>query len=147
MSLINELREKSITARKGSDTVAKNLLVTLYAECVRVGKDKRNGETTDDECLSVIKKFLENAKATAELLEYKVPAASSFIHEVSILSDLLPKQLTIDELEQAISQIIADKALSDLKGLGQVMASLKATYGSTYDGKAASEITKRLLSQ
>src|SRR5271157_3441607 len=102
MTLIEKLRENMITARKGSDTVTKNLMVTLYSECIRVGKDKRNGETTDDECLGVIKKFYENAKETATLLEYKVPAASNSIIEMNILSELMPKQLTDTELKVEI---------------------------------------------
>jgi len=145
MTLIETLRENMITARKGTDTVAKNLLVTLYAECVRVGKDKRNGETTDEECLAVIKKFYDNAKETATLLEFKVPAASNFISEMSILSDLLPKQLSDAELATEIKNIISDNGLVGAKSLGTIMAKLKAKFNGSYDGKKASEIAKGLL--
>ena len=54
--LIEKLRQDMIAARKGSDTVTKSLLVTLYSEAQMVGKNRRNGDTTDDECIAVIKK-------------------------------------------------------------------------------------------
>jgi uncharacterized protein len=147
MTLINELREKSIEARKGTDQVAKSLMVTLYAECLSVGKNKRNGETTDDECISVIKKFKDNASETVKILADRgLPGGDSAI-EVETLIGLLPKQLSNEELSDAIKGIISEKGLTDLKGLGQIMGALKATYGNTYDGKAASEIAKTLLSK
>ena len=56
--LIEKLRQDMIAARKGSDTVTKSLMVTLYSEAAMVGKNKRNGDTTDDEAVAVIKKLL-----------------------------------------------------------------------------------------
>ena len=40
--LIEKLRQDMIAARKGSDTVTKSLLVTLYSEAQMVGKNRRN---------------------------------------------------------------------------------------------------------
>lgn len=61
-NMIGKIRDDMITARKGDDPVAKSLLVTLYSEASRVGKDKRNGDPTDEEVVAVVKKFAANAE-------------------------------------------------------------------------------------
>ena len=67
--LIQQLFVDMIAARKGSDPTAKSLLVTLYSEAARVGKDRRNGDTTDEEVLATVKKFAANVEETIRNLE------------------------------------------------------------------------------
>ena len=62
--MMQKLFTDMIAARKGDNAVAKSLLVTLYSEAARVGKDRRNGDTTDEEVIAVVKKFAANAEET-----------------------------------------------------------------------------------
>ncbi len=144
MSKIELIRNKMIESRKAKDEIAKSLFITLYSEASKVGKDKRNGDPTDDECMSVIKKFIDNARETVKILECKVPQSNQFLREIDLLSDLLPAQLSKEELTYIIKKIVTDHTL-DKKGMGKVMAELKANYNGQYDGKMASEICKELL--
>lgn len=143
--LIEQIREDMIRARKGEDQVAKNLLVTLYSEATRVGKDKRNGATTDDECLSVIRKFSANADETRRLLDARGQSTLVQSRELAMLSGYLPQQMTEDELVTAVEQIVSDLGLGGAKAMGQVMAALKQTYSGRYDGKMASQVVKTVL--
>jgi uncharacterized protein len=143
--LVNQIRSDMMSARKTDDAVAKSLLVTLYAETVRVGKDKRNGETTDDEAVTMIKKFATNCEETQRLLEARGQSATVQRRELEILRAYLPEQLSRDELEQSIHTIVAELPEKSAKVMGKVMAELKARHGSTYDGKLASELVKEAL--
>jgi uncharacterized protein len=143
--LINQIRSDMITARKGGDSVAKSLLITLYAETVRVGKDKRNGETTDDESVSMVKKFITNCEETLSLLEARGQNGDQQRRELEILHTYLPKQLSREELAHAIAVILAELPEKNARAMGQVMAQLKARHGATYDGKLASELVKTAL--
>ena len=143
--LIEKIREDMMSARKADDAVAKSLLVTLYAETMRVGKDKRNGDTTDDEAAIMIKKFATNCEETQRLLEARGQSATVQRRELEILRAYLPEQLSRDELEQSIHTIVAELPEASAKVMGKVMAELKARHGSTYDGKLASELVKAAL--
>lgn len=143
--LIDQIRDDMFTARKGTDTVAKNLLVTLYSEAQRVGKDKRNGVSTDEECVAVIRKFLANAEETVRLLHARGQSSVAQTHEVHILTTYLPTQLTEAELAQIVQNIVAELNLSGAKVMGTVMAELKARHAGAYDGKLASQVVKTVL--
>lgn len=143
--LIKQIYNDMVTARKGSDPVAKSLLVTLYSESSMVGKNKRNGDPTDEETIGVAKKFVANAEETIRLLSERNQDTSIQKKELEILQTYLPKQLTKVELESAIADIISMQSDTGPKIMGKVMSELKARYGAAYDGKLASELVKVAL--
>ena len=60
MSMLEQIKGAMFSARKArTDKVLSDLLTTLYSEAAMVGKTKRNGESTDEEVLAVVKKFKE----------------------------------------------------------------------------------------
>ena len=67
--LLGELRKMMMKAKLEKDTVKGNLLSTLVAEAVMVGKNDGNRETTDAETIAMIKKFLKNVNETLALME------------------------------------------------------------------------------
>lgn len=62
--------------------------------------------------------------------------------ERAILERFVPAMLDADRLEAVVRELIAGGAAN----LGAVMAALRAQHAGQYDGKLASEITRRLLS-
>jgi len=142
--LINKIHKDMIASKQTSDSVAKNLLVTLYAESAKVGKDKRNGTTTDDEVIAMVKKFIANATETARYLRERNQEDTVLQREIQILTEYLPSQLDKDSLEIIIKSFLTENNLSGVKAVGPTMAYLKNTYSGQYDGKMASEIIKSL---
>lgn len=143
--LIDQIREDMIAARRGTDTVAKSLLVTLFSEVSMIGKNKRNGATTDDEAVAVIRKFLANSEETARLLQARGKDVSEQMREQEILKAYLPTQMTEAQLTQAVTQIVSDLNVSGAKAMGAIMAELKARHSGAYDGKLASQLVKQIL--
>lgn len=95
--LLGELRKMMMKAKLEKDTVKGNLLSTLVAEAVMVGKNDGNRETTDAETVAMIKKFLKNVNETLTLMEEVGKDKTQVLREKEILESLLPKQL--DEAE------------------------------------------------
>jgi uncharacterized protein YqeY len=143
--LIERIRADMMEARKGSDAVAKSLLVTLYSEAQRVGKDKRNGATTDEEVMGVIRKFAANAEETQRLLQARGQNTINQTRELELLITYLPTQMTQEGLESAVRSIVSELGLSGAKAMGAVMAELKTRHAGTYDGKLASQVVKSIL--
>jgi len=142
--LIEKIKEDLIIARK-NNSPSKSILNVFFAEASRIGKDKRNGLSTDDEVIVVGKKIVANASETAKILADRGLDNSVYLTEIEAVSSYLPKQLSTEELTSAISEIAKDLSISGPKAMGAIMAKLKATYGNTYDGKVASEIVKTFL--
>jgi len=65
--------------------------------------------------------------------------------EIAILKPYLPAMLEGAELEAAIRAAIAQAGASTKKDMGLVMKALQAAHGSSYDGKAASQLVQSLL--
>ena len=143
--LIEKIREDMIRARQGDDQVAKSLLVTLFAEASRVGKDKRNGATTDEEVISVVRKFSANAEETRKLLEARGQNALAQSRELALLAAYMPQQMSESELEAVVRDMVTTQNLSGAKAMGAVMAALKEAHAGKYDGKMASMVVKRVL--
>lgn len=152
MSLMNKLRADNLKARKEKDTVAANLLTTLVSEATMVGKNNGNRETTDEEALRVVKKFLDNAKETRELLlkngaiENRVTCDWQPIDqvnlEIKLLESYMPKQMTEDEIRSEINFV---NSTSPGTTLGEVMKHFKANFSGQYDGKLVSQIAKEVF--
>lgn len=143
--IIEKIREDMNSARKGSDSVAKNLLITLFSEITMVGKNLRNGPTTDEESISTIKKFAANVEETISLLKARSQDSTAQEHELEILITYLPQQMTRDAMIAAVSSIASTLNVSGPKAMGPIMAALKTQFVGKYDGKMASSIVKEIL--
>jgi len=144
--LINQIKSDALEARKARRTDTATLLTTLYSEASMVGKNLENRESTDQEVLQVIEKFVKNANEVKNILLKNNKDVSGVDNEIKVLSKYLPKKMSREELENVVRDII--EALKDINSevqMGKVMSVLKNSYGGTYDGKMASEIVKKEL--
>ena len=144
--LINQIKSDALIARKARQTNTATLLTTRYSEASIVGKNAGNRESTDQEVLQVIEKFIKGANEVRNILLKNNKNASHVDNEIKVLSKYLPQKMSYNELENVVRDII--EALKDINSevqIGKVMSVLKNSYGGTYDGKMASEIIKKEL--
>jgi uncharacterized protein YqeY len=145
--MIQELKKIMMKAKLEKDLLKSNLLSTLVAEAVMVGKNDGNRETTEAETLNIIKKFLKNVNENIKMLDELGKDKSDVLKEKEILESLLPKQLSPESLEKVVDEIVAKLPEKSAKMMGAVMAELKKTHDGQFDGKMASEIVKKCLSK
>lgn len=125
MNLQKKIKEDLITAMKNKDENVKTLLRVVIGEINRIGKI-----ISDEDIIRIIKKMKENA---VEL---------NNINEVEILDLYLPVMLSNIQLEILIKGLINKYEFGGMKDMGKMMKMLKDKYGSTYDGRLASQIVK-----
>jgi uncharacterized protein len=145
MSILQQIRADKLAARKSGDSLRSGLLITLDSEASKVGKDKENRESTDEEVVQVIRKFLKGLEETSEALKKTGRSTEQQDSEKAILMGYLPKQLSTEELSAVIATLVAQLPEKKPDQLGKIMASLKAQYPGLYDGKSASELIKKAL--
>lgn len=138
MATFAELKSQQITARKAGNAAAIPILTTLVGDLQANAKLVDGEKTvTDDEVMAMIRKFLKGAKETLT----HDPDNGQIAFEKDLLEGLLPQQMTVEEIEDAVKQIIADGADT----MGVVMGQLKIRHGGLYDGKTASQVVKAAL--
>jgi uncharacterized protein YqeY len=132
--LIEKIRHDMQEAKKNKEVLKANLLSTLYAEIFTLSKSGK--ELTEDDEIRVIKKFIKNIDETLAL-EISEEQKTRFNSEKEILESYLPKQLSSEETEK-----IVDEMLSQGKVMKDIMAYFKENYTGRYDGRTVSEIVK-----
>ncbi len=146
MSLKAKLLEDMKTAMKEKDTIRKNTVQMVRAAILQTEKDQK--VTLDDEgILDVISK--EAKKRKSVLPEYEKSGRQDLIdnlnRELEILFNYLPQQLSEQELDEIVRQVIQDVGASSMKEMGKVMAAIMPKVKGRADGKAINVLVKKYL--
>jgi uncharacterized protein YqeY len=71
--------------------------------------------------------------------------ADKELREIAILEDFLPAEVPQAELEQAISELIAENELSGPAAMGQLMKLMMARYAGQVDGGRINQLVRAAL--
>ena len=140
--LLEDLKE----AMKDKNLVRKNTIQMIRAAILQVEKDKQI-ELTEEQVVEIIAK--EAKKRKDDQADFESSGREDLINqnkeEIAILSEYLPKQLTVEEIEVVVKKVIEETGATSIKEMGSVMKKAKEQIGAAADGKAVSDVVKRLL--
>lgn len=142
--LLAKIQAASLAARKAKETEKAALLTTLYAEAARIGKDAGNRETTDEEVVKVVRKFVKGVDETLALVTHPDARARS-MREKEVLEPFLPHMVVGAELAAAVDDIVGALADRTPRQMGAVMKTLRERFAGAYDGNEASSLVKARL--
>lgn len=106
------------------------------------------GDTiTDEKCIQLIQKLVKQGEDSASIYkeQNRADLYDAEMAQVEVLRVFLPKQLTEEELTEALKTIIAEVRASSMKDLGKVMGTATKQLAGKADGKAISAKVKELL--
>ena len=66
--------------------------------------------------------------------------------EIEVIQRFLPKQLSAEEMQGAIEEVIDELAAGSIKDMGRVMSTLRERYGGRMEFAKASTVVKQQLS-
>ena len=139
------LEDMKISMRE-KNVIRKNVIQMVRAAILQVEKDKQI-ELNDEQIVEIIAK--ESKKRKDSLPDYEKSGREDLINqvkeEIEILAEYLPKQLTKEEIERRVEEIIEKTGASTMKDMGIVMKEAKAKIGPAADGKTINEIVKQKL--
>ena len=147
MTLKERLADDLKSAMKEKNTIRKNVVQMVRAAVLQFEKD--NKVTLDDNgVLEVIAKQLKQRKDS--LPDYEKSGRDDLIAdqnaEMDVLMEYLPKQLTAEELQVIVKEIIEEIGAESIKDMGKVMGEAKKRTVGRADGRMINEIAKTLLS-
>ena len=104
-------------------------------------------ELSDEEAMSVIRKSVKQRQDSIE--QYSNAGRNELADkeraEMEILKSYLPAEMSEEELENGLREIVAATGAQSKKDLGKVMKEATARYKGRADGKKIQEIVSRLL--
>ncbi len=104
-------------------------------------------ELSEDEEMKILTKAAKQRKESAEIFQEqgRPELSEKELKELEVISRYLPSQLSEDELEAEIKNIIAQLGASGPKDMGKVMGVASKTLAGKADGKAIATKVKALL--
>lgn len=144
--LKEKLLEDLKNCMKDKNVVRKNVIQMVRAAILQVEKD--NGITLDDnQIIDIIAK--ESKKRKDSLVDYEKSGREDLINElkeeINILAEYLPKQLSMEEVEKIVKEVIEAEGATSMKDMGKVMKAAKEKIGAASDGRTINEVVKKLL--
>jgi len=107
----------------------------------------RTDKLSEAETLATLQRMLKQRREAAAVYAKagRADLARQETLEIAVIEEFLPKQMSAEEVERAITGIIKDVGASSPRDLGKVMAALKERYAGQMDFGQASGQVKALL--
>ena len=144
--LKEKLLEDLKNCMKEKNVVRKNVIQMVRAAILQVEKDKQI-TLDDNQIIDIIAK--ESKKRKDALGDYEKSGREDLINEIKeeieILAEYLPKQLSLEEVETIVKDVINEIGATSMKDMGKVMKAAKEKIGAASDGKTINEVVKKCL--
>lgn len=148
MTLFDQISEDIKAAMKARDKVRLETLRNIKKVFIEAKTAPgANDELDDAAALKIIQKLAKQGRETAQTYidNSRQDLADEELAQVAVMEEYLPKQLSPEEIEKAVKDIIAQTGATSMKDMGKVMGMAGKLLAGKADGKAISTIVKRLL--
>ena len=147
MSLEQQLSADIATAMKAKDAARLTPLRMLKAALMNKSVEKNRALEAGEE-LQVVSTLVKQRRDSIEQFTNggRTDLADKERAEIVVLETYLPPSVSVEEIDQAVAQAIAETGAAGPKDMGKVMkAVMAALTGKTVDGKTVSERVRARL--
>jgi uncharacterized protein YqeY len=148
MTLEQQIQEDIKAAMKAQDAVAMAAVRAVKNE-ILLFKTAEGGskEVTDADVLKMIQKLIKQRKETAQVYvdNGRQELADNELAEAAVMERYLPKQLSPEELEAQVREIVAEVGATSIRDMGKVMGVASKRLAGVADGRAIAAAVKALL--
>ena len=102
---------------------------------------------SDDEILAILTKMVKQREESAAVYEKgcRLDLAEQERAEVAVIKEFLPRQMSEEEIAEAVKGVVAELDASGLKDMGKCMAALKERHAGAMDFSKAGAAMKKAL--
>lgn len=149
MTLFDQISEDIKSAMKARDKVALEALRNIKKVFLEAKTAPGANDTLEDaDALKILQKLAKQGKESAQTFidNNRQELADEELAQVAVIERYLPKALSSEEIENTVKNIIAETGAQGMKDMGRIMGLASKQMAGRADGRAISEIVKRLLS-
>ena len=148
MNLFDQVSNDIKSAMLAKDKVRLEALRGIKKEFLEAKTAKgADGELTDDMAMKILAKMVKQSKESAQIYteQNRPDLAEPELAEAAVIETYLPKQMTEEELTEALKAIIAQVGATTPQEMGKVMGVATKQLAGRADGRAISAKVKELL--
>jgi uncharacterized protein len=144
--LTEQIRAELTAAMKARDAERLSTLRMLQSS-FKYQQIESGHELSDEEAMTVIRKAVKQRLDSIEQYTKgnRPELAEKERREMELLKTWLPPELTDEEIETGVREIVTSTGAQSKKDMGKVMKEASAKYKGRVDGKKLQEIVSRLL--
>jgi len=149
MNFQDQLNSKLKSAMREKNKVALESLRAIKSAILLLQTQSGAKETPDDnEITKLLQKLVKQRKESASIYreQGRVDLAEPEEAQIEIISQFLPEQLSAEEVEKVIDEVIQLVGATTMKDMGKVMGMANKKMAGKADGKIIAEIVKKRLS-
>ncbi|MBN8669154.1 MAG: GatB/YqeY domain-containing protein [Chitinophagales bacterium] len=149
MSLEQKVMEEMKGAMRAKDEAALRTLRAIKA-AILIEKTSGSGtEMTEADETKMLQKMAKQRRDSLDIFvqQNREDLAAKEREELAIIERFLPAQMSAEELQQVLKEIIAQVGASSPADMGKVMGVATKQLAGKADGKLVSETVKQLLAQ
>lgn len=145
LTIMTALKE----AMKAKDQVALAALRAVKSELLLVKTAAGSETISEDEEVKLLQKLVKQRKDSARIFdEQSRPDLSEpELAQAAVLEKFLPAQLSEEEINKVVSEIIVKTGAAGMKDMGKVMGLASELLAGKADGRAISTAVKAQLTQ
>lgn len=148
MALFEQISNDIKEAMKARDKVRLDTLRNIKKVFIEAKTAPGANDTLEDaDALKILTKLAKQGKEAAATFvsQNRQDLADEELAQVKVIEGYLPKQMSEEEIEQAVKEIIAQTGASSMKDMGKVMGMASKQLAGKADGRIISGIVKKLL--
>lgn len=148
MDLFEKVSEDIKNAMKAKDRVALETLRNVKKVFLEAKTAPGANDTlTDETATKLIAKLVKQGRDAADIYvqQGRLDLAEAELAQVKVMENYLPKQLSAEELEAVLKEIIAQVGAAGPKDMGKVMGVASKQLSGKAEGRAISAKVKELL--
>ena len=148
MSLLNSLNDELKEAMRAKDSLKLEALRAIKS-AVLLAKTATAGDVdlTEEEEIKLLQKLVKQRKDSAVIFkeQNRDDLATPEEAQARVIAQFLPDQLSQQEIEQIVDEIVAKTGAQGMKDMGKVMGMASKEMAGKADGKTISTIVKQKL--
>ncbi|MFC3199415.1 GatB/YqeY domain-containing protein [Parapedobacter deserti] len=148
MALQDKIDQDIKAAMLAKDNATLRGLRAIKAAILLAKTEKGPAEELSEQTeISVLQKLAKQRRESAEIYQQqnREDLYQIEMEELAVIERFLPKQLSREEIEANVRQLIAETGATGPKDMGKVMGLANKRLAGKADGKTISEIAKTLL--
>lgn len=148
MALFEQVSKDIVAAMKAKDKVALEALRNIKKVFIEAKTAPGSNDELDDAtAMNILQKLAKQGHDAADLYvaQNRQDLADAELAQVKVIESYLPQPMSVEEIEVAVKEIIAQTGASSIKEMGKVMGVASKQLAGKADGKAISDAVKRLL--
>lgn len=148
MGLQQRIMDDMKVAMRAKDTLALESLRAIKSALLLAQTETGPGtELSEEEEVKLLQRLVKQRKDSAAIYsgQGREDLAGPELEQAAVIEKFLPEQLSEEDIEKIVDQIIVAEGASGMKDMGKVMGMASKELAGKADGKTISNIVKKKL--